>query len=152
MTPAEKLLSKAIRDAAHKLENDGKGDADVAELARVLARVVEGKTIDQAMGAPGDWGYGTPIGDALFALLKEPEPSAPPVVEWHYVEDKLPDDDTAIMVATKDSGQPGEAVYRDDVFLWAGSDIVIPGVYAWADLPEIPEPRTAATPETKGGA
>lgn len=40
-------------------------DADVAELLRVLSRVVEGKPVDAAFGAPGDWGYGTPIGDAL---------------------------------------------------------------------------------------
>ena len=38
---------------------------DVAELLRVLARMVTGRTAASAFGAPGDWGYGTPIGDAL---------------------------------------------------------------------------------------
>ena len=38
---------------------------DSAELVRVLARVVEGQPILRAFGSPGDWGYGTPIGDAL---------------------------------------------------------------------------------------
>lgn len=38
---------------------------DVAELLRVLARMVAGRSAESAFGAPGDWGYGTPIGDAL---------------------------------------------------------------------------------------
>ena len=157
MTPAEKRLAKAIRAAAEDMaENhpDPAAVTDNAELLRVLARVIEGKTIDQALGAPGDWGYGTPIGEALYALLQEPEP-ARHTYAWHYVADAKPEDDTAVLVATTDSGQPGEAVFRDDVFLHPGSDIVLSGVYAWADLPEIPDQREAAapaTPETKGGA
>lgn len=42
-------------------------DSTDAELLRVLARLLEGKTADRAFGAPGDWGYGTPIGSALYA-------------------------------------------------------------------------------------
>lgn len=43
-----------------------RGDSsDGAELMRVLARIVEGKPVEKAFGAPGDWGYGTRIGDAL---------------------------------------------------------------------------------------
>jgi hypothetical protein len=38
---------------------------DDAELLQVLARILEGRTIKEAFGAPGDWGYGTPIGDAV---------------------------------------------------------------------------------------
>lgn len=38
---------------------------DVKELLHVLARIVGGKPIHLAFGAPGDWGYETPIGDAL---------------------------------------------------------------------------------------
>ena len=86
-TPASKLLARAIRVEAEKFAGDDTLDA--AELLRVLARLVEGKTIDQAMGAPGDWGYGTPIGDALFALLKEPEP-ADNTIQWRSVEYELP--------------------------------------------------------------
>ncbi len=44
---------------------------DVAELARVLARVLEGKPALRAFGAPGDWGYGTPMGKALRGALDE---------------------------------------------------------------------------------
>ena len=42
-------------------------------LLRVLANVADGKTLLRAMGAPGDWGYGTPLGDALLAALSEGE-------------------------------------------------------------------------------
>ena len=40
---------------------------DTSELIAVLARVLEGKPIAAAFGAPGDWGYKTPIGAALAA-------------------------------------------------------------------------------------
>ena len=36
-----------------------------AEMLRVLARILRGESIERAFGAPGDWGYGTPIGDAI---------------------------------------------------------------------------------------
>lgn len=39
--------------------------SDVSELLNVLARVCEGKSLVQAFGPPGDWGYDTPIGEAL---------------------------------------------------------------------------------------
>jgi hypothetical protein len=38
---------------------------DAAELVRVLARALEGKAFPVAFGAPGDWGYDTPIGAAI---------------------------------------------------------------------------------------
>lgn len=44
------------------------GDLDrVIELAHVVRRIADGKTLDRAMGAPGDWGYQTEIGKALAA-------------------------------------------------------------------------------------
>jgi hypothetical protein len=55
--------------------------ADSAECLRVLGRMVQGKSIHQAFGAPGDWGYGTPIGDALSALYKTPRAVAVPSVD-----------------------------------------------------------------------
>lgn len=45
-------------------------DEHVDALILVLGSVIEGVPIDRAMGAPGDWGYGTPIGDALLAQLQ----------------------------------------------------------------------------------
>lgn len=73
-----KQLSMAIRQAAEELSDRyqntddalllNKNDAnDHAELLRVLARVLEGKLIITAFGAPGDWGYQHPIGKALAA-------------------------------------------------------------------------------------
>lgn len=69
----EKRLSKAIRDVANQILEEQDPDNlpddaanDRAELLRVLARLVEGKTMAQAFGPPGNWGYGTPIGDALY--------------------------------------------------------------------------------------
>lgn len=67
-------LQQVLRDKAARLqaERDKHDDSetrallgDAAELARVCARFVEGKDVHGAFGAPGDWGYGTPIGAAL---------------------------------------------------------------------------------------
>lgn len=59
-----KALAETIRAMADEI---AKHDVhpDHAELLRVLARVIEGKPLAKSFGAPGDWGYGTPIGDAL---------------------------------------------------------------------------------------
>jgi hypothetical protein len=68
-------LASVLREKAEEIQAiESLGDAnrlDTAELLRVLARVVEGKDLYRAFGAPGDWGYGTPIGDALAAKPSE---------------------------------------------------------------------------------
>jgi hypothetical protein len=76
-------LGKVIRDEAVKIANvrnelrDSDADRDdrlarelrdASELVLVLARIIEGKSIPQAFGAPGDFGYETPI--ALEELQK----------------------------------------------------------------------------------
>lgn len=38
---------------------------DVKFLLKTLTHIVNGKTVAEAFGSPGDWGYGTEIGDAL---------------------------------------------------------------------------------------
>ena len=43
---------------------------DDAELMRVLSRLLAGQRPSRAFGAPGDWGYGSPIGRALAAAYK----------------------------------------------------------------------------------
>lgn len=46
---------------------------EALELVRCLRRVLPHLTVDQvhaAFGAPGDFGYGTPIGDALAKLYR----------------------------------------------------------------------------------
>jgi len=67
-------LAKVVRDKAEEMqkmerrrEPEGSDQLDEAELLNCLARILEGKEIRKAFGAPGDWGYGTPIGDALMA-------------------------------------------------------------------------------------
>lgn len=58
-------LAVAVRDVADQFREDAANKEDVRELLLVLARVLEGKPVERAFGAPGDWGYDTPIGDAL---------------------------------------------------------------------------------------
>lgn len=73
-----KTLAKTLRDAAQEiLDNDGVLEASktAAHLTQCLARALERDflTLDQVyalFGAPGDWGYGTPIGKALQTLYK----------------------------------------------------------------------------------
>lgn len=74
----ERVLRRAA-DAVHNLVADETSTEDTrtlregAELIRCLARVVAGKTLPQAFGAPGDWGYETPIGDAYYRYLSTPK-------------------------------------------------------------------------------
>ncbi len=76
-------LAEAIRKHARRVLEAG-GDPEAVELMKVLGRLVGGTFVNDgqctrvpqegdardevlfaAFGAPGDWGYGTPIGDAL---------------------------------------------------------------------------------------
>ena len=68
-------LSIALRNKAADVRNIDATTAkeddllrDSAALLRVLANLVDGKPLAKVFGAPGDWGYGTPIGDALAAV------------------------------------------------------------------------------------
>jgi hypothetical protein len=64
------ILAQTIRDQADKVQNQKprrETDFDTAELLRVLARVIEGKPLAKAFGAPGDWGYSHPIAKAMLA-------------------------------------------------------------------------------------
>ena len=71
-----KKLAAAVREMGERV--DTIIDADIPEveavsddlrdvkfLLSVLAHIVDGKSVDRAFGSPGDWGYNTPIGDAL---------------------------------------------------------------------------------------
>ena len=86
-----KSLTMALRNKATELSNVAaelsEVDAttpqqdqtlrDAAELIRVLVRLVEGRPIAKAFGAPGDWGYETPVGAALHEPADIPELGAP---------------------------------------------------------------------------
>ena len=68
ITTEQRKLTAAI--VSHARENNPDLDPHTEALIRVLGSVIEGVDPIRAMGAPGDWGYGTPIGDALLDLLK----------------------------------------------------------------------------------
>jgi hypothetical protein len=55
-----KKLAAAVRNTSVLNDPD-----DVRYLLKTLAHIVEGMPIEKAFGSPGDWGYDTPIGDAL---------------------------------------------------------------------------------------
>lgn len=74
MSSALNRLSGRLDSLAEVPTGQSRDVKDAAECLQVLRRVVEGKPIDKAFGAPGDWGYGTPIGDALAG---RPSPSPP---------------------------------------------------------------------------
>ncbi len=63
-------LAEVLR--AHGEQLGDKADRDTTELILVLARILEGKTVYRAFGAPGDWGYSNPIGAALAVAYKSP--------------------------------------------------------------------------------
>ena len=42
-----------------------------AELLNVLARIIEGKPIEKAFGAVGDWGYSSEVGKAMIQKMVE---------------------------------------------------------------------------------
>lgn len=62
------LRNAVVKHLRNNLSDNPHEHADA--LILVLGSVIEGIPIDRAMGAPGDWGYGTPIGDALLEHLQ----------------------------------------------------------------------------------
>ncbi len=70
------------------------------------------------------------------------------IIEWHYVAERLPDDDTAVLMAieAEDEIREGYRVGSEWFYSDSGAYLEKPtygGVYAWADLPKPPK---------KGGA
>jgi hypothetical protein len=74
-----------MADDAHSAANsydemdgaDERAIKDVAELARVLARILDGKSVYHAFGAPGDWGYERPLGNALALMYQDRSAALP---------------------------------------------------------------------------
>lgn len=65
---------EALLDLSRDMEgNSARLLRDNAELACVLARVLNGKHVLRALGAPGDWGYEHPVGKALIEQLQSGE-------------------------------------------------------------------------------
>lgn len=70
---ARESLAKVIRREADDI---GRGSSELsslhaAELIRCLAGMIEGKSVTKALGAPGDWGYDSDLGQALLEVYKE---------------------------------------------------------------------------------
>jgi len=68
ITEEQRNLCRAINEHATRENPDL--DPHTEALIRVLGSVIEGVDPIRAMGSPGSWGYGTPIGDALLALIQ----------------------------------------------------------------------------------
>ena len=68
ITPEQRALTAAIIE--HATEKNPDLDHHTEALIRVLGSVIEGIPVERALGSPGAWGYGTPIGDALLALIQ----------------------------------------------------------------------------------
>lgn len=69
-----KSLSQALRNEAERLREEGV-TTETRESSRyldVLARIVENiltiEEVYRVFGAPGDWGYSHPIGEALHKI------------------------------------------------------------------------------------
>ena len=83
-TTLTNALGAAVRQVAEQYHSEADESAEMAptmaqrevyELQLCLARAIErsglsGRQIHEFMGAPGDWGYSTPIGKALQAIYK----------------------------------------------------------------------------------
>lgn len=143
---------RTLADELYRLRDAAQGDGptpkhlDHAGLSlEVLAHIVSGKTIERAFGAPGDWGYGTPIGKGLLAMLRAPRAADGSGIKWHFAPE-LPDDETRVMFAAGDDVEVG---YHADGRWMTDSETTFDesDVYAWAHLPEPPE-----LPVKKGGA
>lgn len=65
-------VAETTREIAYEDANEGytRDLREASELIRVLGRLLAGKSVHEAFGAPGDWGYGTPIGDALLEVYR----------------------------------------------------------------------------------
>lgn len=74
LSDALRAYQQRFRDARHAEEENTDLRqllSDAGEFAAVLARIVEGKDLHAAFGAPGDWGYQTEIGQGLYEHYSE---------------------------------------------------------------------------------
>lgn len=70
ITQHQRDLRNAI--VAHAVQANPDLDPTTEALIRVLGSIIEGVPLHLAMGPPGAWGYGTPIGNALENLIIAP--------------------------------------------------------------------------------
>lgn len=67
------VMASATHNIAYTDANEGYTQElkDAAELIRVLARLLGGKSVHEAFGAPGDWGYEHPVGRAILEVYRQ---------------------------------------------------------------------------------
>ena len=76
MSDALQRALRKVAETTHDIAYEDANEAhtrdlrDSAELVRVLGRLLVGKSVHEAFGSPGDWGYGTPVGDALLEVYR----------------------------------------------------------------------------------
>lgn len=59
------------------------------------------------------------------------------MIEWHLVEDSLPDDDMTVLIACPDESDPvWIGAYNTDEDEWVTAEGVPVVVSAWADMPK----------------
>lgn len=67
------------------------------------------------------------------------------LLEWRYVIDELPDDETRVMLAIGvDTDEPIFGVHADENW-WTDEGAVIADVYAWAHIPGLPPKKGGAS-------
>jgi len=137
-------LSQALRDKAATIE-----DTQTAELIQVLAYLLEGRTLHKAFGAPGDWGYGRPIGDGVLEMLNagSGDHRLADALVWSKPELKLPNDERTVIVAHGTEGAVNRGYHDEGRWYFVNVGGQIADVFAWADLPAAP-----ARLCSKGGA
>ena len=80
---ANPKLARALRDLSNTLReridafDDDNYDQCLIDTLRLceacidtLAHIANGMDVVRAFGAPGEWGYGTPIGDGVWAYYQ----------------------------------------------------------------------------------
>ena len=78
LADALRIFRDSIRDNINDLDDDDYNrHPDLPNILRTceacvdtLARIAGGNDPVGAFGAPGDWGYGTPIGDGVLAYYQ----------------------------------------------------------------------------------
>ncbi len=100
-------LAAVLRERADKLADDPETCVkrrDEIALFKALARILEGRSFYHAFGAPGDWGYGKPIGKALQTIYRGQRAATPPAAPTEPPADTSPED--AMLEARKTPTTP----------------------------------------------
>lgn len=65
-------LGKEIEEAGYEPRCTFRLSVRLLDVLRALVEKATPQEIHRAFGAPGDWGYDTPLGDALYRFYQQP--------------------------------------------------------------------------------